>query len=539
MSGPVADGSALGGPEVHGPATVRGSPTPPDPGGVGRLADVPVAIALVAEAAWIAVFAGLLEAFVLHDPVTGIPELFVAAAAGTIAARTLPQRTGEAWSMVAVGLAAVAGVAGWLASGEVRSLLAAGGVDGIGAALAANPGGWLAALAFLRGLAHARRPVDASRVGTVLALAVPALATAALVGGMISEPARGRFLATAQLQVLVFLAASVLALALARLANVGRGAHVDWRRNPGWLALAGSLVLVTALVAAWASLTIGHPIATIASVVAVPLLAIGFVAGFDRRSFRILLICLAIAGALAALGRLIASRRVLPGADVVPPPASRGSEDPVMAAAPWILTLGIALAAGAVLVLARLWLRRTRTPGADDAEVRVIDRGDGAERPPRRPGRPRFRHRARPMDAVTAYRALLVELADRRPVAREPGETPAEHARRLRGTGHGGLALELLAADYGLVRFGGLTLSDAETRRAIGRAERLRRALLLVPVEVEAPVGAGVPGRAPRPAEAPVGRRGSRRGTGPSADLPDADEPGETGSILNRIRRGP
>jgi hypothetical protein len=207
-----------------------------------------------------------------------------------------------------------------------------------------------------------------------------------------------------------------------------------------------------------------------------------------------------------------------------------------------VLALVLALAVGAVLVLARLWLRRRPVP-ADEDEVRVIDRGDGADAP-RRPARAsRFRRRARPADAVAAYRALLDDLDGRRPVARDPGETPAEHARRLRAAGHGTLGLELLAADYGLARFGGLALTEAETRRAIGRADRLRAALLSVPVDAaqdEAAAADRATGHtARRPGEGPVGERGSRRGAGPGADVPDADEPGETGSILNRIRRGP
>ncbi len=82
-------------------------------------------------------------------------------------------------------------------------------------------------------------------------------------------------------------------------------------------------------------------------------------------------------------------------------------------------------------------------------------------------------------------------------------------------------------------------LSEAETRRAIGRAERLRAALLRVPVDAleDKEVTAGQAVR--RPSDGPAGERGSRRGSGPGADLPDADEPGETGSMLNRIRRGP
>ena len=150
----------------------------------GILLYLPVALALLAEAAWIAVFAGLLESFVLHGPISDIPGLLLAATVGFLAARSIPRRVGGAWRWVAAGLAATAGLLGWLASAEVRALLADDGLGGLGAALAVNPGGWLAALALVRGIGYARLPVDPNRVGTMLALAVPALAVAAVVGGM-------------------------------------------------------------------------------------------------------------------------------------------------------------------------------------------------------------------------------------------------------------------------------------------------------------------------------------------------------------------
>lgn len=517
----------------------------------GLLANMPVVIALVAEAAWIAVLAGLLQAFVLRAPVTGVPELLLAAVAGNIAARRLPARAGDAWGQVAVGLAAVAGLVGWLGSAEVRALLlagtdaAAGGAGGpgslLGPALAANPGGWLAALAFVRGIAHARLPLDPGRVGAVLTVAVPGLAFAAVLGGMISEPARSAFLAAAQVQVLVFLGASVLALALARLANIGHGARVDWRRNPAWLALTGSLVLATAAIAAWASLNVGGAIATVTAVVAVPLLLVGFVVGFDGRSLRILLVSLMAVGVLGTILRVVAPNGPPATPSPIPLPASvpDTSPDPGTTAALWILALVVALAVAAVLVLARIWLRRSRTSEPVEDEFRVIDHGGTGETRPRLRRSPRFRRRDRPTDAVAAYRALLEDLDGRRPVAREPGETPAEHAHRLRTAGHGGLTLELLAADYGLARFGGVALSAPETRRAIGRAERLRAALLRVPVEHGETDQATAGLRGTTSPEAPIGRRGSRRGTGLGADLPDVAEPGTIGSMLNRIRRGP
>ena len=61
-------------------------------------------------------------------------------------------------------------------------------------------------------------------------------------------------------------------------------------------------------------------------------------------------------------------------------------------------------------------------------------------------------------------------------VRREPSETPAEHARRLRADGHGAFSLDLLAADYALVRFARVPLVEREDRRAMARWRQLRSA---------------------------------------------------------------
>jgi hypothetical protein len=142
-----------------------------------------------------------------------------------------------------------------------------------------------------------------------------------------------------------------------------------------------------------------------------------------------------------------------------------------------VLGVLLALAVVAILVLARLWLRRPRDEDPLVPETREIDRGEQDGGPRRRRRRSLLGGRGAPRDAVGAYRALLEDLERHPALRRRDGETPAEHAARLRAEGHGRLALELLAADYGLVRFGGLDLTPPETRRAIARARRLAREL--------------------------------------------------------------
>ena len=277
---------------------------------------------------------------------------------------------------------------------------------------------------------------------------------------------------------LLFLVTGILALSLSRLGLIATGAAVDWRRNPAWLALLVVLLLVTAGVAIATSTYAGPVIVVALGALFAPLLIIGFFVGFDRRSIGILALSVIGTAAVATLLQLFASNNTaLPP---VPPGAAIPPEPDVAAATPVTIgVLGVVLAVAviALLVLARLWLRRPRDEEPLVPETREIDRGDWElERAGRRRGL--FRRRPSVRDAVTAYRALLADLEPHADLRRLPGETPAEHAARLRHAGDGGLALDLLAADYGLARFGGVTLSPREERRALARAAALRRRLL-------------------------------------------------------------
>jgi hypothetical protein len=470
--------------------TLRPSLRPPEPadGGPAFAADraprvaaaiaiLPTALTLVAEAAWVTIVAGLLQAFTRHAPVLGFGWFVAATLAGVVATRAVEPRVGSRWPVVAAALALATGAVGWLLSPDVRSILARDGLAALGPAIAANIGGWLGSVAFVRGVAHARLPADPRRIGTMLGIAVPGLAAIAIVGGMVGEPVRSAFLGEAQAEVVVFLLAGISALALARLGLVATGAAVDWRRNPAWLALLLVLLAITALVSVATSLVAGPAIVMLLSAVITPLIIVGFFVGFDRRSFLILALSVVGTAAVATLLQLFAS------SNSAPPPASPnpspGAEPEAAAGVPvafGVLGVLLALAVLALLVLARLWLRRPRDDDPLVPETREIDRGElDADRSRRR--RRALAARRRPRDAVAAYRTLLEELDRYDDLRRQPGETPAEHAARLRDDGRGSLGLDLLAADYGLVRFGGVTLSAPEIRRAVGRARWLAREL--------------------------------------------------------------
>ena len=88
--------------------TLRPSLQPPQPadGGppvvparaprvVGAIGLLPTALAVIAEAAWVAIVAGLLQAFTRHPPVLGYPWFLAAAVAGLVAARVLEAAGGR------------------------------------------------------------------------------------------------------------------------------------------------------------------------------------------------------------------------------------------------------------------------------------------------------------------------------------------------------------------------------------------------------------------------------------------------------------
>jgi hypothetical protein len=440
------------------------------------LVALPLGLAIIAEAAWISVVAGLVQEFALQEPHLGIASFAAFVVAGVLAARLVGVRLGKDWPLAAAGICLAGGAIGWLSAPEVQALLRVGAV---GEALATNPAGWLAALAIARGFAHARVPLREATLAHLLAAGIPGLAVAAIIGGVVADPFRSRFLADAIVASIVFATCATLSLALTRLTAVGADSGFDWRQNPSWVGLVTVIVVATAALAIASSPVAASAIEVIVLIAIEPLLLLGLVAGlfggFDRRAFRVLAFSILAVFAIAGLFSLLGSRDVVrdlgPGAGLEVP-ASPSVE--LMAVGGVLL---LVVAAIAIVLMARLWMRRTVLIEDDVFETRMIDRGGNASRGSRRRVRLWGHGRADPVDAVTAYLALVDDLADRPEVRREPAETPAEHARRLRDTGGSVLGLDLLAADYALARFAGIRLSKREDRRAIARWRALRRQL--------------------------------------------------------------
>jgi hypothetical protein len=441
--------------------------------GVARMIELaPLLLVVVAEAAWIAVLGGLLQEYTLHRTVLGIPILAAFVAAGVLAARVVGARLGERWPPVALVIAVIGAVVGWALSEEARGAA----VAGPGAGLAAHPGGLVAGLAVIRGYAHAKLPLAEGTVARLFSVGIPGLAFVAIAGGIVGEPFRSAFLGEALAAAIVFVASAALALALVRLDEVGQDGSFDWRRNPPWFLLAVLALVAAIVVSIPLAAVAGTVISVLVSVALGPMLVVGLASGFDRTARRMILFFGLIAVVLYFLS-LAPVRALIPNPDAVGAngqPIATTGEGVIFASLSGLLI--VAAVVGIILLIA-LWMRRTSPIEPDVDETRSIDRGDDPRDPRRRRGR--FRRRIEPRSAVEAYLALVDDLARHADLRREPAETPAGHAARIRTTGAGAtFSLDLLAADYALVRYGGETLTEAEDRRGVARWRLLRRALI-------------------------------------------------------------
>ena len=361
-------------------ATPDAGATVPVGGRSAALVDLaPLSLVILAEAAWLSALAGLLQALSARPPVIGIVPFAVFVAAGALAARLLARRLGSRWPLVVPGLVAIAVVAGTLYAVDARAALGAG----LGPVVSAHPAGWLAGVAVLRGVAHARLPVPEDSIARLLTVGVPGLALIAIAGAAVAPPFRASFQAELLAAVVVFVVSATLALALARLTAIGHDGGFDWRRNPAWIGLV-LVVLAVAIIATVALTTVGASlIQVLAGVTVGALVIVALSAGLERGALKVVFGLIVFQ---LVIYLLVAGLR--PGGPVpeLPAPGSgTGSETD----ASRVLTLGLGgvvllAAVIAIVVLATIWMRRTRTPIEDPVhETRTIDRGAVADRPAR------------------------------------------------------------------------------------------------------------------------------------------------------------
>lgn len=428
------------------------------------------------EAAWLTLgYLALLWLAAIGQPRLGIAHMAAAVMAGLLLGRALHRRRRPVYAaalMVAAFMAAGVGI--WLAAAPRLA------PADLSAALSTNSAGWLAGVGLLRGSQHADLDPDAGRVERALDVGLIGLgafwifASASGLSG--AEPFGGpAFAAT-----LTFVSAALLSLGLARLAELrveGADRAARWRWLIMLVAVSGVVLLIGVPLAALLGLPVSEALAGIAGPLAPVLL--------------VLLVLLALpAGLLLEL-----LQRLLPpstGAPLPVPsptlgpggtPGGAGGTPWILPDLSWLAWPILAAVAGLVMLGIASLLHR---PVMDDrpdagAEVREAEPiGDGL-RPhlPRLRRFPRPRRRAVPRTAREAY-LLALELLVGRDEQRRVGETPREHAQRVRSTALGG-DLGRLAADVQLTDFAGRSLSATEERRALDRYRRLERAARSAP----------------------------------------------------------
>lgn len=444
---------------------------------------VPLALTVIAEAAWITVVARVVNEYFLLGAVLDIPALALFVVVGLVASQRLAPRLGRSWPAFTLCATIVAALMGVLWAPGARAVLDLPFPDGLAAMLGANPGGLLAGVAFLRGVAwgHAGLPLPEDKLVRLLGGGLVVIALAAVAGALAVEPVRSTFLAGALFDGLVFAASSLLALAFTRQAIAAGDVAAGWQRNPIWVITLLVAVVTLVIVAVAVSGQVKPTLELVVAALIAPVAVIGLIAGWTKRGLRVFMAILIGAVIFGSIGSAIVQVQQ----------AGEGSANGVGVAGSPVdaaVTIGVAgsvlvLAVVVVLVLVRLWMRRLRVEHSDVVEERYVDRSDESEARPRR--RRRLGFGRQPTDAVAAYRALLADIAERNGVRRQAWETPHEHAERLRRERRGALALNLLAADYGLAEFGAVELTPTENRRAIGRWRLLRRQLQATPEEPE------------------------------------------------------
>lgn len=435
----------------------------------------PALIAL-SEGAWVSIVYLVLEGAAHGARPLGVAAFVVAAAAGLVVGIRTRSEVGRVRSVVA-GLI-VLGIGGWLVADTTMARL---GTLDVAGAIAAHPGGPLLALAALRGVLRGGAMADPSLDDSLLGGPAYGVALAWVLGGALAEPARTAFTSDAFAPTILFIAAGPAGNAVSRVAELGRVGGFSWTANRAWLGLLAGSFLLLAGVAVFGATGASAAIRDVAPLLIVAVIVIAAVRGPEprhrpgdrRKSIVAWLIVFAVILLLVALPFHPLTQQA--GQPVIPVPAADtdGSERPGGA---FLLIVGGAITAVVIVyMLRRRWASAhlARTELGDDRYVDVGFSGFsnlGRWRPARA-------HRAGPpVDAAGAYRAALTALATDPSTRRGHGETPIAHSRRLRGDGTGGLALDLLAADYQLTRFGGLSLSRGEERRAMSRWHEIREA---------------------------------------------------------------
>ena len=422
-----------------------------------------VGLRLLAEGAWLSVvYAAVAVVGDRRVPGLGPLEMAVIVGLGAFIATRTHQLPGVG-AVLLVGAVAVTGVGGWLLAGQALS-------------------GIIAAVALVRGAMIAPDWDATQRLETTLFRALP-LVGLLWAATLVASPPEldGPFSASALWSTVLLISAGTIGIGWARLERLQRSV-TDRPTRRAWRLLVIVIGLVVVPLAVPFALASGIPLASLGSpIVGLLQLAIGL----------LLLPFYVIAGVLLNVLAMI-FQPGQPLADVQLPPQLAPAANPdqvaqqysLLGVAVTIVTFGavaLVLVIGVLLVARWLVGRESRPFAARPEATPDIERSIVRPMPahPRsRAGERRRRNFGHPREAVGAYLAALGELEPLPALARQPAETPARHASRLRATAEP-VALDVshLAADYQLARYAARPLTSRENRRAVSRFERLRATL--------------------------------------------------------------
>jgi hypothetical protein len=403
-------------------------------------------------------------------------EFWLAAGIGLIASRWRPP--GFSRLDAARVIALLLGLVGWLADPAARDALLA--LRDPLAALPIHPAGWLLGIAVLRGAAHENADAERETATRAMTYAFPVLAVALL----LHVGSGGDFAVDAVIGSAVCVCAGLLAIGQARMRELEALGSVT-RSGRTWPALATGVVVVAVL---------AIPIAVLAGTSGRESMSgiVGVFQGAIGALFHL------VGEALGWLQSVIAHFLNGPGLPLgpkptpTPTPFHTPTPRPTLPtpggsqlSLPSMSTLGevvrVALVVVAILLVIRFRRFIPRRIAAPPAPVLSEERHAEPHRPkfglriPRLSLPTLLRLRRRPTSAIEAYVALLDELVDQGELGRRPDETPRSHAERAGKLGLPRLPLGLLAADYELAVYGRAAISEQETKRALGRWQRLRK----------------------------------------------------------------
>jgi hypothetical protein len=428
---------------------------------------------IIAEAGWITVLYSAASVIVNHaPPVLGPFEMAGFAAIGALIAAwgRSHEEMGPVVLIVAVMLG---GVAGWLLSADARALL-----PDTAAAFPVHLVGWLAGVAVLRGALVSTGPRAAAQLESLMRTVPPALG---IIWAYTTFAARQElwlpFAITAMWGTVAFLSAALVGIGIARLNDL----HADVadpreRRAWRWLVIGVGFGVVP--IAIPVGILSGIPLSSMLSPVVGPaqwligllVIPLSFIVWILSEILR------PVAGPLGEFLDELQKRM----ANRLPPDASEPNTiGTILGLLVWILTIVVVLIA--IFVFAQWLLKRNKGP-LDELDSSAHDIVRDIVIPvrdvkPATAGR-RPRRRGTPHDVVAAYVAALGEMEGDPTYARQPAETPAQHAARIRRAGAAGAPdLARLAAGYQLARYAARPISALENLRALGRFQRIRRAI--------------------------------------------------------------